>query len=121
MYIYRIEHKESGYGPYNPDHYTVTDDRIYYMGKSHLDDDHPSVRLDCHYNAKKGYAPSDYYCGFRSMKDLDAWFNGWLDILHNNNFHLVMYSIEAKYVFLGKKQVSFVKERATKIKESTLI
>lgn len=113
MYIYRIEHKVTGTGPYNAETHFNNDPRLYDIGYAHSNDDHPSMWTDCEHTYKNGYCYLDYYCGFSTIDQMIQWFDQWFDALHNNGFKLVRYRIAKQYTIAGNKQTVFVKERAS--------
>lgn len=111
MLIYRVEHKDTGEGPYSYDmHKTYTDERIKIMGASQDRETHPSVWFDIH-PSQCALNPLDYFCGFDSIEALLIWFAGWYDTLQSNGFIVSIY--DAQYTNHGTYQSTFHKPTAT--------
>jgi len=109
MIVYRVEHKETGKGPYRGLH------GINAIYTAHNDDAHPTIWEDIWDSRETMIALVDLYdvdslCGFRSLRDLRKWFKGFLRLLKKHNFVIRAYETETYAV--GKKQVYFVPERA---------
>lgn len=106
MYVYRVEHKEIGIGPYQ---YCVAyNPRLY-------DDDHPSpiqsgIEMD----------PDDYSC-FAKPEDLTKWFrNSDMTSFRKAGFDVFRYEVKADHVKLGDKQAAFKKDKAYKRERVTV-
>lgn len=76
MLVYRVEHKETGQGPYNHDSTAVKEpDRLYTARSEGSHAGQPTVWFDCDFSqAPKNIDAYDYFCGFESMDALKAWF-----------------------------------------------
>jgi hypothetical protein len=113
MYVYRIEHPNTGDGPYGEslDDIKLQDRRLLDMGCQHCDRNHPGMWEEF---SKTGIdSPRNYYCGFDTIENLKDWFDTWLEILHNNGFELRIYSISKMDCMIGKYQSIFIKSVAT--------
>lgn len=107
MIVYRVEHKETGEGPYRGLH------NIKAIYTAHNDDAHPTIWEDVWDSREVMVALIDLgeaLCGFRSLKDLRKWFKGFLRLLKKHDFVIRAYETETYAV--GKKQVYFVPKRA---------
>lgn len=125
MLIWRVEHKETGMGPYQScydgeyenydgEYEKHFDNFTNHLGCTHSDDNHPSVVRDIHERSAFKHN-STYYCGFESYESYCAWFNKFFSILDLHGYHLCIYSIDEEYVQFGWKQVAFDKYKATLI------
>ncbi len=104
--VYRIEHRESGDGPYRhfPQEYEVLDVlELHQHNKSRW----PGPKDD----GLAGPADDDELYGFKSMAQLEEWFDeGTLDVLREHGFVLKEY--ETDQVEYGNKQVLFTRRTA---------
>lgn len=101
--IYRVEHKETGIGPYR-NHGHIIKNHMY-MVWAHEDSEHPSPSED------DLQIDSSYYFGFTSLMDLKRWFKGWLTLLYKSGYKVVEYKCPANQVKVGvsKTQCIFKK------------
>lgn len=100
MKVYRVEHVQSGKGPYN--HEWLESDRI---GRAHsLKSDHPAAMWDV--PASLNLYP-DFKCGFINMNDLFRWFGGWLPMLLKNEFRVAVHDVPEGKIHRGQCQVIF--------------
>ena len=120
MKVYRLEHSESGQGPYSHNvRYpagTVTPEIVDMaiawskvkknLSNAHdFDSDHPCPHDDGMQHL------TNYKYGFSSLKSLAEWFNdGWLERLKPFGFVIKVYSVPDDEVEIGNKQVSFPPE-----------
>ena len=117
MLVYRIEHKDNNIGPYwNDDSYKRNNPAIREMGIKHTNDNHPSMWNDC--NQYKIKDVEAYHCAFISLNQLSVWFEGWLQIIHDNDYIIATY--ETDDYRIGTYQVVFNKSSATRIKEFSI-
>lgn len=128
MYVYRIEHKEIGIGPYRQlSKINMIDLDQYDMLDAHVNYTHPSVLVDVWTLPKidskpKPYTLDDYVCGFDTIEQLMSWFEScWLPILHTNGYVLTIYDVSDSLVVAGKHQIVFVKSQAVLIDSMSLL
>lgn len=112
MIVYRIEHESCNYGPFNA---------WYYVNTEYYDDerlDRLADRLNDKFKTQMRYTSwpefdlgdrnlFSYRFGCRSVKQLVAWFHEDLNSFERNNFMIVEYTIDPRYVLDGKNQVNF--------------
>lgn len=107
MIVYRVEHKETGKGPYRGLQ------SVNAICTAHCASSHPTLWEEIWDSRELMVTLADYetgLCGFRSLRDLRKWFKGFLRLLKKHNFVIRAYETETYAV--GKKQVFFVPERA---------
>lgn len=105
MNVYRVEHKQSGYGPYmglsmfDP---LMNNMRYFFPGTC------PGPREDGIHQDFSGK-----HFGFKRVRDLVNWFR-FRDILKlkKKGFVVYRYRVEPDHVFLGEKQVCFAKNKS---------
>ena len=107
MYIYRIEHKDDGIGPYFRDAYIRNDDGIC-INEAHMNNTHPSMWQE-HSKNSVIYSSMRYKCAFDTVEKLVTWFDGWLTILDENDFIVAIYSVSGDNVHIGEYQTIFCK------------
>lgn len=108
--VYRVEHKEHGYGPYlKPDKFYDEDGDFYDedftthydvdgLHDAHNDsDDHPGPRCE-NLNFERTY---QHVFGFDERKLADAWFKGFKRKLHAAGFVVNVYEAPAGSTFTG--------------------
>lgn len=99
MIVYRFE-DENGLGPYIENNQNIN--------FAHDDDKHLSPR-------EEGLEINSLHCGFKGMEQIHRWFTNDEIIKMNQDFMLVSYSIGKKHVNIGKQQVTFDLNKATKL------
>lgn len=107
MFIYRIEHKITGFGPYCS---VINEDEVGYILRNRHDDcwgndakwpagmwDFPNIE----------FYQSKYLFGFDSLKQLTDWFGTDFEIL--SEYFITIYNIEEENIIKGisKKQIIF--------------
>lgn len=117
MNVYRVE-KEDGEGPYfwSASRWT----RRTHSSMSGHPNPYDDEGLKHWLNMIKSVNPElledyarKYSFGFKSMKDLEAWFNeDELKNLKKLGFNIVVYAVDIKNVIAGHKQVMFRKDLA---------
>ncbi len=106
MYVYRIEHKEIGIGPYQMG--LACTPRLY-------DDDHPSPS-----DSGIQMEPDDFSC-FAKPDDLTKWFRtSEFSLFKKFGFDVYRYQVKPDYVKLGDKQAAFKKAKAYKRERVTV-
>ncbi len=102
MTVYRVEHWESGRGPYSQCLGWVLND----ICASHAGPAHPSTSEDGLSTCKP--------CGFLSLETLRRWFKGWMRKLRAAGFVIIKLEVPPDAVFVGKsgKQVVFEASKA---------
>lgn len=105
MIIYRIEHEETGIGPYIA---TGLSDEVSDMGWAHEDDDiHPTPNFDIGIERE---IRDGERCGFSSLEQLHNWFTfEELDMLMMEGFGLVEIK-DGHITATGENQVLFISE-----------
>lgn len=114
MIIYRFEDKNHD-GPYQK--YKLFQ---YHNGT----DNHPTERLKLRYSLKRKpkVTPEDYYAGFKSIYQLKKWFTASeIMAMFPHGLFLTIYNIPKEYVFFGRKQIYFYREKALRVKQFTRI
>ena len=98
MFVFRVEHKKTGIGPYR--HETSS---LYEMRHAHSDEEHPGWWID------SILVDANYYAGFSNPNKLISWFWGFFPDLKREGFHVVIYEVHPKNVEIGvsKKQLAF--------------
>ena len=111
--IYRVEHKRTGIGPYNQ-----TWDNS--PGDGWLDYSPQQWRFLCaHGEDSRLHPPTEddvpgvtrdhnFLSCFVSMRDLIAWFGGWLPVILRNGFEIVRENVPAADVYIGTRQAAYV-------------
>lgn len=98
MFVYRIEHKQTGIGPYHNETSSLSE-----MRWAHSDEEHPGWWID------SILVDANYYAGFSSPKKLISWFWGFFLDLKREGFHVAIYEVSPENVRIGvsKKQLAF--------------
>lgn len=98
MLVYRVEHKQTGIGPYHN-----KTSSLYKMKKAHSDEEHPSWWIDLI------AVNVNYYAGFSNPNELISWFSGFFSDLKKEGFHVAIYEVYPENVEIGlfKKQLAF--------------
>lgn len=106
MYVYRVEHKEIGIGPYQC--CVAYSPRLY-------DDDHPSPT-----QSGIEMEPDDFSC-FAKPTDLTKWFrSSEMSEFKKYGFDVYRYEVKPDHVKLGDKQAAFKKAKAYKRERVTV-
>jgi hypothetical protein len=110
MKVYRVEHADTGIGPYNQS----------WNYEDGFDFTSPEWRMACEHGGDSWYHPAshtdipelqfddDFRACFVSMRDLFAWFGGWLPIMLDCNFRIVVRDVPAETVLTGTYQAAYV-------------
>lgn len=111
MIVYRVEKR--GKGPY-------TSNAIRNLGYTPANTMKHPIPEDDGINFKPW---SDEHCGFKSIEDLQAWFDcpTMREKLHNVKFYVVVMRVADKHVKIGRKQIVFNRKRARIINKISLI
>ena len=114
MIVLRVQHCETGRGPYDswgPGFHSRTDCPIDSTG-------HPAPRLDLLMGSKwektSTLERKEYIFGFELLEQLFRWFytDRILEFLTNRDQIIAYYNVRANYVMLGDKQLCFNKDKA---------
>lgn len=107
--VYRVEHYDSGKGPYSAD-FNWTD------CWHDAENGHPVPRLD----GLESF-PQSYCFGFETHEQLREWFS-WSERarLGHNGYVISVYSVSSRMIRKGSKQIVFNKKKAKFIKEMGL-
>jgi hypothetical protein len=121
MKIYRVEHPNTGQGPYTSgfdiSSWWVLGNKLC---NEHSDSEHPSIEEDkCDPHSLQISINQQYkwVCGFRTLKALNTWFstpNDWRDKLGDFGFKISVYEVEQRFTFTGISglQLIFNKKKA---------
>lgn len=107
MIIYRVEHKDTGLGPYNHSWDEENAELEDKLQTEHSNLSHPSMYEDFDIDM----ISRDHYFGFPSLTSLAEWFEGgWIGILIECGFIIREYNVDN--VLMGKsgRQVMFKKK-----------
>lgn len=112
MFVYRVEHSETGDGPYQGVH--ANDD----LADAHRGDlTHPSPGFDDGIN---GHDWRGKVCGFTSIDGFKKWFVRWRKRLAGEGFVLSVYEVDSHRVIRGSHQAMFPKELASRVRQLNL-
>lgn len=103
MIVYRIEHRESGYGPYQC--YAMTTTKAQRVAER-LCDEHQTCP------AHPPFVRWGMRNGFRSRAKMHRWFKGFKKDLREANFVHCVYEVAYAYDDRAKRQVMFQPEHA---------
>lgn len=112
MLIYRIEHKESGKGPYTSYGWNNKPVVVNQMFRHHNRD------LDnkpCAWQDIDGWNSSVMFCACESLEQLEEWFDGYFDdMLRIRKLRLRVYEVNEHFIYRGRsrKQLGFIKDEA---------
>lgn len=84
----------------------LIDSRLRFMYSDHSNYSHPCMWED----APNPNDFHDLFCAFKSLEDLYTWFDGWLNVLTENDFDLVEYHVTNIIESKSGKQC-FIRER----------
>lgn len=119
MLVYRVEHKETKKGPY------TSMERIPYKAGRKINDWHNNDHNHPGPFAGSGWRESDqeipyfdankHRFGFDSLEQLNEWFEGWISLLKENGFQIVVFEVKDDKVIKGKsgKQCVYEHNKAT--------
>jgi len=95
MYLYRIEHIQSGKGPYihTP---MVCNEEGRWICYAHNTSEYPAIWEEFKADKIAGNL-DEYHCAFDTAEKLVQWFTGWLEILERHHFIVAIYSAEEYY------------------------
>lgn len=121
MIVYRVEHIDSGVGPYvhflkhvkYDDYYNFKE-----IGRCLFNERYCPQPLELEENP---YYTDDYFYGFRSLDDLYKWFHNdeCNNFLHANKFKIIVY--DTKHVLKSRKQIVFLKNESHIIDKIPLV
>lgn len=109
--VYRVEHKDTGDGPYNSgdsSHYTING-----LHPTHSNsDDHPGVQVDVW-----EFVSGVHYCGFSTLDQAHEWFKGFKQKLRRHGYVINVYEAPATGLYLGisGKQLVFLRDDSVKV------
>lgn len=112
--VCRVEHVQTGEGPYREEFYN----RLKDMHEEHSgNDDHPTPSKD-----DMGYYGYHHMLfGFKSMEQLDAWFEPkFKQLMHELGFIIREYTVPIDFVIFGGHQVAFDQDESTMCGEKKL-
>ena len=101
--VFRVEKPNGGAGPYADESPLLA-----HMNAAHGDADHPDPMDD---PMLDGIYP-DEHCGFATVCDLDAWFDGYADSLAACGYIIAVYTVPLHAVRYGTKQCVFLRADA---------
>lgn len=112
--VYRIEHHESGTGPYRGNPSVVSDALVEMYNRHNWSQHHPCGRRE--FGPEIMAQCGGYLYGFATLDQYKEWFDGFFDLLKQHGFILTQYAIKAKkYCRHGAKQTIFDPENAKEI------
>ena len=102
--VYRIEN-ENGNGPYQ--NIPELED----MRRAHDDENHPEWEFDLDAETYNKIKDTDYVSGFKSKKQLNNWFKGYLNLILKLGFKIKKFKISENNIVYDKhnKQIMFKK------------
>lgn len=104
--VWRLENKD-GNGPYIPGPGERLKAVMRDLHASHKNMTHPSPFVD----NIRNFDWTNEFCGFRTRRDLEEWFDGFMPRLYRAGFRMVRYDIPADRVRNGTRQVVFKRGR----------
>lgn len=107
MLVWRIQNAEEK-GPYNADHIYHADLREAHNGCP----SHPVPYCDGIQIYSERANGDIWLSGFKSLSQLNQWFDGWVDRLRIVGFSIVRYKVSAEFVEKGKFQLTFSKQNS---------
>lgn len=108
--VYRVEHREHGYGPYI-DNDMDTHHPIDGLHDAHQRSNvHPGPRGDS--DLSWDFVGGTHRFGFASRKQLDKWFKGFKRKLHEAGFVIRVFEAPDETTVIGERQAIFIKEEA---------
>lgn len=125
MLVYRVQHRENGYGPYSHLRFD-NQPRCWVAGKKitrhhNTSGEHPSVKEDvpglCHWFEPM---PDHLFCGFRSQSELLHWFRGHENRLVWAGYIVAAYDVDISHVKFGSKQLVFDMSKAKLVKRISI-
>lgn len=118
MIVYRVEHRDTTQGPYNPGRIADRDRRV-------LRDVNDKFGIRNYAAPKHQPAPwqdgiefrdGDHYSAFASLDDLLAWFGeGFAEAVSEAGFSVVRYYARLRDVQIGRRQVAFIRDNARRL------
>ncbi len=128
MQICRIEHKETGEGPYHCSLYRIDEmARINGLNENELYNSFtcPAPIHPNEFGFSWAHQPDDKWkYGFADLDQLLAWFpDKWINVFHSLDFHIVIYDMQYYNLTVRKSdhQVAFQPKHATRVGEMALI
>lgn len=115
MLVYRVQHKETGLGPYHPQTEECK------LLKRRLCDSHDDIMnpalCDAFNTADADrIIKNEYVFGFLSLEELYTWFDGFIQDLCQCGYEIVIYDVGDDCVCIGHKQVAFNVVMAQRLK-----
>jgi len=109
MFVYRIEHPDSGKGPYTHQYDCAPYNRVRNaLDYTQISNNHPGMWKDL--KPVNGFCREEHYCAFESFTMLCAWFTrDALQVIHDAGFICNIYSVDEHSVSRGKYQVGLLK------------
>lgn len=108
MLVYRVEHKETGFGPYNPQHEDLGVGYDNWINS--MPGHHPSPTADIQGMSSLDWGAREAYLyGFQSIDSLRKWFpdDYLFQLEHYYGFRLAVYDVPEEDVLKGERQVAF--------------
>ena len=114
MIVWRMEHKETGIGPYQGS----ADHCIGRMWSDHTDrENHPTPSDEIGMRAWQGSGAwaGEFYYGCATRAQLFEWFKGYLLGLWAAGYRPRAYTVPDDRVFTGRRQVTYLRSAATRL------
>ena len=115
MLVYRVEHRETGYGPYDVHNPSATEYRTV-LCSDHNDSEHPGYWRD-KLLPFEDVLNDECRCACASIPLLKQWFGRWINTLDNSGFICVVYDVDDNHMKHGesKRQLIFDINYAVKV------
>lgn len=120
MIIYRVQNEE-GVGPYSGDEsMKFTNPELYKMVEKHANaEEHPAWGIELPfftYLRLRSTPWGTFKSGFKTLKALKKWFEGYMPLLKKLNFKVVKLKVPADETLVTERQVIYRSATATIIK-----
>jgi hypothetical protein len=114
MLVYRVE--KNGVGPYWSDE--VSEDLYERISSHNGCANRPVPRRDGIDIPQ--HMAKEYYFGFQDIESLKKWFRGVRNKLRKNGFKMSVYDVDENLVYIGKKQLAFLRYLAIPVEEKEI-
>lgn len=117
MLVYRVEHRDGGFGPYHIESARISDQddelRRRAVANHEVDEERPRPFQDGLIRIM-----AEEFCCFASLETLGEWFDGdSLDLLYRAGYGVFSFEVDEQFVRHGKRQALFVRGEAVLVGE----